>query len=60
MPEIKPVKRTASTSDPREQDVPNAQTDLEHGSTGWNAYEVWRKRVFVPAAGSDDETRSGS
>ena len=26
--------------------VTQAEIDAAHGSTGWNAYEVWRKRVF--------------
>jgi hypothetical protein len=25
-----------------------AAIDAAHGSTGWNAYDVWRTRVFVP------------
>ena len=30
--------------------TPDAQAkiDVEHAATGWNAYEVWRSRVFVP------------
>jgi hypothetical protein len=23
-----------------------ARIDVEHGSTGWNAYEVWRTRIL--------------
>ncbi len=32
--------------------LPQAQAaiDAAHGSTGWNAYEVWRNRVFTPKA----------
>ncbi len=35
---------SALAEDPRAQSA----ADAAHGSTGWNAYEVWRERVFVP------------
>ena len=25
-----------------------AVVDAAHATTGWNAYDVWQKRVFVP------------
>jgi hypothetical protein len=27
-----------------------AAVDVAHASTGWNAHEVWKTRVFRPAA----------
>jgi hypothetical protein len=30
-----------------------AAIDAAHGSTGWNAYQVWRNRVFTPAPKAD-------
>jgi hypothetical protein len=44
---------------PRDPDPPQnpAAVDAAHGSTGWNAYEVWRNRVFTPAPETDVKTR---
>ncbi len=51
-----PLRRT---QDPAPDVVPDprrpqdqAAIDAAHGSTGWNAYEVWRNRVFTPQVNS--------
>lgn len=42
----------AQAPESNENNVTSVQTQAEidaaHGTTGWNAYEVWRKRVLAP------------
>jgi hypothetical protein len=35
--------------------TPARNVDAEHGTTGWNAYEVWRKRVFDAGVAPGDK-----
>jgi hypothetical protein len=37
-----------------------AAIDAAHGSTGWNAYEVWRSRVHGPLARGYDKPDGNS
>ncbi len=37
-----------------------ASVDAAHGTTGWNAYDVWRKHVFTPGTQPEGKVREKS
>lgn len=41
-----PEPKDISSTSPLSQ----AEIDAAHGTTGWNAYDVWRKRILQPQA----------
>lgn len=49
---LNPVASNVSSEKPDLSAANQARIDAEHGSTGWNAYEVWRTRIRAAEPGS--------
>jgi len=54
---LEPVT-TAPSKEKQQLEAANQATiDAEHGSTGWNAYDVWRERVRGPVVNQAGEPK---
>jgi len=56
LPADLPLEQAASNED----FAARAATDAAHATTGWDPYEVWRTRVFLPQPKSYNKGRGNS